>query len=167
MKYPEGNERYLIGRRLKPFGFDWLPDGADPYSELLVRVNRIAFREFTRNPNLAFDAYRSLVGKEIFGETAESAVDDLLFLQESFFADHSWFSASPLVAPYILRGRLEAGSVSLEQIAGYRDRLRRIAAIRARYADASGGARKELNRIAGWIAENWKAEPGLIENHLQ
>jgi hypothetical protein len=151
---------------LKPFGFDWLADGADPYGELLTRVNRIAFREFTRNPKLDFAAFRSLLGKEIFGEPDETAADDLLFLQESFFADHSWFSASPLVAPYILRGRLEAGTVSLEQIAGYRDRLRRIAEIHARYSSAQG-ARKDLGRIAGWIAENWKADGRLIEDHLR
>jgi hypothetical protein len=168
VKYPEGGERYLIGRRLKPFGFDWLPDGAEPYGELLVRVNRIAFREFTRNPNLEFAAFQSKLGKEIFDSADVTAVDDLLFLQESFFEDHSWFSASPLVAPYILRGRLEGGSVSMEQIAGYRDRLRRIAAIGARHRIADGGdAQNDLSRIARWITGNWKADPTLIEDHLR
>jgi len=167
VKHPEGNESYLIGRRLKPFGFDWLADGADPYGELLVRVNRIAFREFTKNPKLDFAAFRLVLGKEIFGDNFEPAVDDLLFLQESFFADHSWFSASPLVAPYILRGRLEAGTVSLEQIAGYRDRLRRIAGIGMRYGDQTSGSLKDLGRIARWITENWNADSSLIENHLR
>src|SRR3954469_16457654 len=42
--HPEGGELFQLARFLKPFGFQWLPDGKQPYDEALVRVNRIAYR---------------------------------------------------------------------------------------------------------------------------
>ena len=168
VKHPEGNEQYLIGSRLKPFGFAWLPDGKNPYGELLVRVNRFAYREFTHNPELDYNSFRSILGKEIFGrETESAAVDDLLFLQQAFFKDHTWFSASPVVSPDILRGRLETGTISFEQMKVYRDNLDRIRAIATRYASANGDAKIELRTIAEEILQNWRKNDHLISDHLR
>ena len=95
-----GGEQFLIGSRLKPFGFEWLPHGKEPYEEILTRVNRIAYRAFTQNPELPFDDFKQLLGKAMFGDSAApQTAEDLLFLQESFFMNRSWFSASPLVSP--------------------------------------------------------------------
>jgi hypothetical protein len=168
VKHPEGNEQYLIGSRLKPFGFAWLPDGKNPYGELLVRVNRFAYREFTHNPELDYNSFRSILGKEIFGrETESAAVDDLLFLQQAFFKDHTWFSASPVVSPDILRGRLETGTISFEQMKVYRDNLDRIRAIATRYASANGDAKVELKTIAEAVLQNWRKNDHLISDHLR
>jgi hypothetical protein len=41
-----------------------------PLRELLVRVNRIAYREYTGNPGLSEETFRSALGKGIFGEQA-------------------------------------------------------------------------------------------------
>ena len=38
-----------------PLGFGWLEPGDPPYDELPMRVNRIAYREFSRNPDLPFE----------------------------------------------------------------------------------------------------------------
>ena len=166
---PEGGETELAGKRLKPFGFDWLPDGRNPYNELLIRVNRIAYREFTRDPALEFVEFKKRLGAEIFGATASPQLtEDLLELQESFFADRSWFSASPWVAPSVFKGRLERGGLSLAQVAAARERLRRIEQIARRSAGAAGGAAAELHRIAEWARKNWtEADRALISNHLR
>lgn len=97
-----------------------------------------------------------------------AAVDDLLFLQESFFADRSWFSASPLVSPSTLETRLEMGSLSLAQLANYRDRLRRIEQIARRYQSAPSPPERELGRLAGWVVKNWEGTGyRLISDHLR
>ncbi|HZT30844.1 MAG TPA: hypothetical protein VFA33_13220 [Bryobacteraceae bacterium] len=166
--HPEGGERYLIGTRLKPFGFAWLADGRNPYEELPVRVNRIAYREFTSDPDLDFTEFERRLGKEIFGASANAArTDDLLFLQESFFLDRSWFSASPLASPEILKGRLEMGSLSLAQLSDYRSRLERIEQIARLYRSAADPGSRELGRIAGWITGNWRDKTSLLTNHLR
>ena len=169
VKQPEGGERFLIGKRLKPFGFDWLADGQNPYNELPIRVNRIAYREFTQNPELTYDEFKIRLGSTIFGNTANAArTDDLLFLQESFFAGRSWFSASPIVSPALLNGKLEMGALSLQQIADYKDRLQRIRQIAARYSGATDRSSAELARIAGWISRNWNGDDEkLLLQHLR
>jgi len=169
VRYPEGGERYLLGKRLKPFGFDWLPDGKSPYNDPLVRVNRIAYREFTRDPDLQFEEFRKRLGAEIFGTSAnDDAVSDLLFLQESFSQDHTWFTPSPVTAPWILKGRLEIGRVSLERLSNYRERLARIDEIAKRYAAASQPSAREVGRIAAWITANWTAaDRKLLADHLR
>ncbi len=168
-EHPEGGERSLVGKRLKPFGFDWLPEGQNPYDELLIRVNRIAFREFTRDPDLELSKFKKRLGGEIFGPSAEpAATEDLLYLQESFFADRSWFSASPLVSAALLKEKLAMGALSFVQLSSYRERLHRIDQIAKRYAGASSGPTREMHRIANWIGNNWKPEDlRLLENHLR
>jgi len=46
----EEGQSWLKGKRPVPLGFGWLEPGDPPYYELPVRVNRIAYREFSRNP---------------------------------------------------------------------------------------------------------------------
>src|SRR5207248_6584426 len=104
--------------------------GKEPYEEILTRVNRIAYRAFTQNAELPFDDFKRLLAKAVFGESATpQTADDLLFLQESFFLNRSWFSASPMVSPALLKGKLEMGALSAERLADYNRRLDQIAQI--------------------------------------
>ncbi|MEO8428607.1 MAG: hypothetical protein ABI651_16015 [Verrucomicrobiota bacterium] len=106
MEHSEGGEAHLVGKRLKPFGFEWLADGQMPFNELLVRVNRIAYREFTRNPDLPDAEFEKILGAETLSSPSDpQAIDDLLFVQESVFLDRSWWSASPLLVPDFLKAR--------------------------------------------------------------
>ena len=169
VKQPEGGERFLIGKRLKPFGFDWLADGQYPYNELPIRVNRIAYREFTQHPDLSYSDFKTRLGSEIFGAAADPArTDDLLFMQQSFFAGRSWFSASPLVSPALLNAKLEMGALSLQQIGDYKKRLQRIRQIAARYSGAIDPASAALGKVAAWISQNWDGDrETVLADHLR
>ena len=64
----EEGQAWLKGRRQVPLGFGWLEPGDPPYDELPMRVNRIAYREFSRNPDLPFERFKEILGREVFGE---------------------------------------------------------------------------------------------------
>src|SRR5262249_31089313 len=52
--HPEEGQQYLVGQRQVPFGMGWLKPSEMPFHELPVRVNRIAYREFSRQPDLSW-----------------------------------------------------------------------------------------------------------------
>jgi hypothetical protein len=167
-EHPEGGDQFLIGKRLKPFGFDWLADGRNPYNELPIRVNRIAYREFTHDPDLDYAEFERRLGAELFGSASDATkIDDALFLQESLFADRSWFSASPMISPLLLNAKLEMGVLSLDQLAMYRDRLERVEQIAERYHGVMDPASREMYQIAGWVAQSWVGKKSLLLDHLR
>jgi hypothetical protein len=43
----EEGQAWLEGRRQVPLGFGWLKEGESPYDEVPMRVNRVAYREFS------------------------------------------------------------------------------------------------------------------------
>jgi hypothetical protein len=166
--HPEGGEQFLIGQRLKPFGFDWLPDGRNPYNELPIRVNRIAYREFTHDPDLDYAEFQKRLGAELFGAASDATkIEDALFLQESLFADRSWFSASPMVSPLLLNSKLEMGALNLDQLARYRSRLENVEQIVGRYRGATNPASREMYQIAARIAHDWVGKKNLLLDHLR
>jgi hypothetical protein len=65
-----------------PLSFGWLDPGDPPYAELPMRVQRAAYREFSRNPDFSFERYKEILGRELFGAASTpQAVDDVLELQ--------------------------------------------------------------------------------------
>ena len=68
----EEGQAWLKGRRQVPLGFGWLKEGDSPYDELPMRVNRIAYREFSRNPDLKFERFKEKLGREVFGDASTS-----------------------------------------------------------------------------------------------
>ena len=137
----EGGVTGTENRPLKPFGFEWLPDGAMPFNELLVRVNRIAYREFSRNPDLGDGDFKNILARELLNHA--DAVDDLLFLQESWFFERTWYLASPLTRPATLTG---------EQREKYRARVSRIREIERRWRDRE----PQMHRVAKFITDRWE-----------
>ena len=157
---PEEGQRYLVGRRRIPFGFGWLRDGQMPYDELPIRVNRIAYREFTANPELLFSNFKNRVAAELFPNApgAERAVDDLLTLQKVFAQDRSWSQPSPLASPDRVRAMKASGQLTPVRIAGYRAGLDQVRAIEKRHAGAADSGSRELHRIAKWVATLWTGD---------
>ncbi|HVY71514.1 MAG TPA: hypothetical protein VHH73_16395, partial [Verrucomicrobiae bacterium] len=110
--HAEEGQSYLIGKRQKPFGFGWLKSTENPFHELPLRVNRIAFREFSRRPDLPFDEFKRRLGEDIFGRDWKSQdVDDALFIQRAFFRERTWCQAAPVVSPERLRAMKERGEL--------------------------------------------------------
>lgn len=133
---------------MKPFHLGWLREGEMPLNELPVRINRIAYREYTRNPDLSDEAFRRVLSKTLFGTEKSEALDDALFLNRCCFEGANWFIPPPLLA--------DPAAVKPEQAEKAREKLTRLREISARYANATNPSERELHKIATWITERWK-----------
>lgn len=153
----EEGQDWLKGERQKPLGFGWLAPGDPPYDEPPIRVNRIAYREFTRNPDLSLEAFKRTLGREIFGDDATpSDVDDLLELQAIFNRDRTWRQPSTAACPERVRAMAASGELTAETRAAIRSALKRIEAIAARHESAtSSEGSRQLGRIARWTVDQW------------
>jgi hypothetical protein len=144
--------------RQKPFHFEWLQDGAMPLNELLVRVNRIAYREYTRDPGLSDPAFRDIVGKELFGAlTSEQKVNDLLFVQECWFSGADWFTPGLFHRPTQVAARAEREKWPAERTQSYSTRVERLGQMAKRYDASDQPAEREMKRIAALIVGKWDA----------
>ena len=155
----EENQPWLKGRRQVPLGFGWLAQGDPPYDELPMRVNRIAYREFTRDPELPFEAFRQTLGRDIFGASGTpQAVDDLLDLQAIFAQERTWCRPSPLVCPDRVRAMVDQKALTPAKQAEYRTTLDRLRSVEERHRVPKSDGEKELHRIACWVLDQWKPE---------
>ena len=167
---PDLGEQFLVGTQSFPFGFGWLKPSENPAQALLMRFDRLAYREFSRNPDLPMQQFRDVVSRELFAGSATPALlDDLFFVDESFFLDRTWDSSSAVSEPEYVKGLVELGRLGPAKLADYRDRRRRIAEIAARYTSAQDAPTRELAQIAGWITTHWNASPDrdVLEAHLR
>lgn len=153
----EEGQAWLKGRRQWPMGMGWLDEGDPPYNELPARVNRIAYREFSRNPDLPFDRYKEILGREVFGPTATpQAVDDLLELQSVLFTERTWCQPSPLASPERVRAAAPKGGLSPQKRADYRAALGRLRAIEDRHREPMSDGERELLRAVRWVLGRWE-----------
>lgn len=161
----EEGQEWLKGERQKPLGFGWLAPGVPPYDELPIRANRIAYREFTRDPDLSLDEFRAILGREVFGdESSPSAVDDLLKLQDIFNHDRTWRQPSTPTCPQRVRAMVARGELTTEKRAEIREALKRLEAIAERREAGDSAGARELGRIARWVVEQWSArDRALLE----
>lgn len=142
--------------RQKPFHFEWLRDGEMPLNELPVRVNRIAYREFTRDPDLSERTFRQRLGSELFGERSnEQKVGDLLFLQDCWFDGADWFVPGLLLRPAELKRRAERERWPAEKMQRYLARVQRLHGMAKDYDASNPPSARELGRIAGIVASKW------------
>lgn len=167
---PDLGDQFLVGKRLDPFGFGWLKRGESPANEILICVNRLAYRAFSRDPDLSFEEFRIILGQEMFGENANTGLlDDLLFLGESFFLDRTWVSVCALASPEYVKGQIDLGRLGPARLEEYRQRRERIAVIDRRYAGAQSEQIQKLHKVAHWITTNWQnsSDQAVIEKHLR
>src|SRR5436190_4200643 len=144
--------------RQKPFHFEWLRDGEMPLNELPARVNRVAYREYTAEPNLSELDFRARLGKEIFGQrAAEQSITDLLFLQNCWFNGADWFSPAPLVKPAELKRRAEKEKWTPDKMQNYYENVERLRTIGRRYDRSVNDGEREMARISLWIVAQWDA----------
>jgi hypothetical protein len=154
----------LIGQRQVPFGFGWLKTGEMPYDQLPIRVHRVAYREFSREPTLALDDFKKRLGREVFGAEAEASwVEDMLLLERVFFDGRTWCQPSPLASPKRMRIDIAAGQVKPQMLGKYRATLQQVGEVAAHHAKAGNAARREIFQIAKWVQEQWSAEMQLLK----
>jgi hypothetical protein len=160
----EGQTR-LKGKKQVPLGFGWLEPGDPPYDELPMRVNRIAYREFSNNPDLPFEQYKAILGREVFGAaSASQAVDDLLQLQGVFATERTWCQPSPLVCPERVRAMQAQGTLTSQKRSDYRAALDRLRRFVKRQQEPRSNGEHELHRIAKWVIDQWHGEDRLLHD---
>jgi hypothetical protein len=124
-----------------------------------MRVNRIAYREFSRNPELPFERYKEILGNEVYGEAAtEQAIDDLLELQAVFASERTWCQPSPVVSPDRVRAMAAQGKLTPRKRSEYRAALERLRRIEGRHREPRSDGERELRRIARWVIDRWSEE---------
>ena len=159
----EEGQAWLKRKRQVPLGFGWLDPGDPPYDELLMRVNRIAYREFSRHPDLPFEAYKEILGRDVFGAVSTpQAVDDVLELQAVFNFERTWCQPSPLVRPERVRAMKDRGDLAPRRRRDYRAALDRLRAIEGRHRESKSDGEKELGRVARWVTDQWRGEDRLL-----
>ncbi|MDG3007887.1 hypothetical protein [Paludisphaera mucosa] len=158
----EEAQEWLKGERQVPLGFGWLAPGDPPYDEILQRVNRIAYREFARDPDMDFAAFEQIVGRELLGSTKPADVADLLTLQALFNADRTWCQPAPITCPDRVRAMAARDELTAARRAELRAGLDRLRALETRHREPKSGGERELLRIARWVLDRWDGPEGKL-----
>lgn len=153
--HAEGGEPGLVGTRQKPLGLDPAGAGKMPYDDLLPRVQRFAFREFSANPQLAFPEFERRLAQEFFADAASTAARDLLDLQRIWNFECDWYWRSPLLDPVFLQRRAAAQRWPAERLRAYDENLKRLKEISAASTAVNPPAAQEMRRLAAEIAARW------------
>jgi hypothetical protein len=160
-----------------PYAFDtrWGPEGSAGWEDLLVRVTRLSFREFSRRPDLDEAGWREAVGGAFFGGAPpDGAVEDMLALHEILNRWSGWtYRGGVLKIPAQRVDPAALAPGSREELTGRTlPDLRALREIRARSSARAaanppapaGATLAEMARIAGWVLERWegKLPDGLL-----
>ena len=155
-QHPEGGEPGQVGIRRKAFARDTLADGRMPYRALLARVQRFAFREFSRDPALDSAQFQRDLGKHIFGEAVSAgAAADLLELQRIFTFESDWYWPSPLLEPEFLLARAKRLNWDLPKRTEYRQNLDQLKTIARKYESSTNAEEREMSRLAQEVVARW------------
>lgn len=159
----EEGQAWLKGKRQVPLGFGWLKPEEPPYDELPMRVNRIAYREFSRDPELPFKTFEAILGRELFGaNSTPQSVADALELQADFNFDRTWCQPSPVTSFERVRAMNAQGKLTSKKRAEYREALNRLRDMKARYVDKKSDGARELRGMVEWILAQWDGENGRL-----
>jgi hypothetical protein len=166
---PDSGATWLVGQRVSPFGFAWLKPGESPMQQWMLRLLRMAYKMFSSDPELSMEKFREAVSRELLPDCATPAMlNDLLFLEETFFLDRNWDSTAVLASPEYVKGRIELGQLGPTRLRDYRDRRKRVGDIARRYASAPAQC-KELTQVASWMDARWNESPyrAILDEHLR
>jgi hypothetical protein len=168
-EHAEIGEPGVIGRQLHPFGIDVIGLDTNPYVDPIASVNRIAYREYMRDPDLPEAGFRAALGQSVFGDTAtDQNIDDLLFLHDCFYRNKSLFSPSAQADPHVLRDNLEQGLLSFDDLRKIQTGLDALPAVAHRVATSRNPRVRALTEHTALMRRNW--DPGsrqLLAAHLR
>jgi hypothetical protein len=168
-QHAEIGEPGIIGRQLHPFGIDVIGLDSNPYVDPIASVNRVAYREYMRDPDLSQDGFRAALGTSVFGDGAtDQNIDDLLFLHDCFYWNKSLFSASPQADTHVLRDNLERGLLSLGDLYKIENGLDALPAVANRISSSRNPRVRALKAHTSLIKHNWDpASRQLLAAHLR
>lgn len=168
-EHAEFDELDLLGPRLYPFGIQLIGWDDNPYSDPLVAVNRVAYREYNADPDLSDDNFRAALGRAVFGDTAtEQDIDDLLFMHDAFYWRKSLLSPSAQADPRVLKDGLARGLFSIPDLRKIKSALDALPAVTDRLQSSRNPAVRNLSRHARLVAHNWDpASRQLLAAHLR
>ena len=149
---------FLLGHPLRPCGLEWLPPDRHHYRDPLIRLNRLAYREFTRDPGMEDEPFRQVVRKELFGRSARpEAVDDLYFLVDTVLGDRqsSFAFASPIVMPRRLEAKAKAEKWPRERVDSYKAKVEASRRIEQRYRASGNPVERQMHDIAAYVVKQW------------
>jgi hypothetical protein len=155
----EEGQPWLKGRRQVPLGFGWLKEDEPPYDELPIRVSRIAYREFSSNPDLPFEQFKERLGREVFGDASTpQLVEDLLEIQATFSTERTWCQPSPVVCPERVRAMKAQGSLTPQKQTEYKAALAKLGAIEEHHREPRTEGERQLLAIIRWVVGQWRGQ---------
>ena len=116
------------------------------------------------------EQFKKTVGAELFSADATpQLIEDLFFVEESFFLDRNWDSFAAIACPDYVKGRIELGRLGPARLEEYRTRRSRFAQIAHHYTGAHDPGTVQLAQTATWIISNWEmsSNRNIIEEHLR
>jgi hypothetical protein len=153
---PDGGEPWLIGKRMRPFGLDPMGEGRMPYRMLALRLQRFAFREFSRDPDLPFDQFKRRLGENFYGaEATPQRLDDLFEFHRLWMHGGSWYWQSPLLDPEFFRAHARRLNWPETKLKEYDRNLERFKELSRRYAPSDHQVDKEMARWTTMIVQRW------------
>jgi hypothetical protein len=114
---------------------------------------------YSHDPDMSDAAFRAMLGKRVLGDAAtEQAIDDLLALEAIFASERTWYQPSPVVSIERITSLEQAGALSNERRARYREQLGQLTAIVSRYRDAKNDGERKLFTTADWVVRQWQGD---------
>jgi hypothetical protein len=154
--HAEGGEPFFIGKRRRPLGLDPEKEGKMPYGELLPRVQQMAVREFSRDPDLSFEAFERRLADEFFQEQNASAkTKDLLDLQRIWNFESDWYWSSPLLDPEFFKQRARRLKWPPEKLAIYDANWELLKEIASRHLKALHPVEAKMGGMADLVLQRW------------
>ncbi|MFM7131692.1 MAG: hypothetical protein ACKO0V_20270, partial [bacterium] len=148
----EENSDWTKNRRQIPLGMGWLDKGHSPYREIPIQIQRMAYREFTANPDLPLGDFKRKAALEIFGDDFNlQDVADLFDLQAIFAFRRTWCQPSPAVSRLRYDAMIASKSMDSDtqnQIMEYHKRLKEII---ANSESKTSEGHKQIAKICHWV----------------
>lgn len=152
----EENSPWTKNRRQIPLGMGWLAHGQSPYRELPLMLQRMAYREFSNNPDLTLDEYKTKVGKAILGQqSTANDIADLFDLQNIFAYKRTWCQPSPAVSHDRYKAMKAGNSLDADTERQIREFHLRLQAILKNTNNKNGTGYNKMASICRWVLTQW------------
>jgi len=154
IEHPEWFSYQKVGETIRSLDCRWCLPEENPIDDPLTFVTRFAYREFTLNPELSLDGFRTRLASRL-RVPGESYAALLVDLHSAVQKDRQFASIGLIAYPEKLLQRIAEGTA---QSGEYRKILERLTEMRAILAKAPpSGTLARTRRAVEWILAQWNA----------